>query len=185
MADITLPHLTSSQFADPVNISILTDAVRKIVDTEAPVCLEVIMDRLCNACSIQRKTSAVKDRVYYLIKSLRLPVCEENVTLNGAPDYDRLFVWDSDGIGKVMPYYRKHSDEQLREAWAVPIEEASCAAIYLCRSQFGMPRDALVHETGKALGFKTVTPTVRLLCEKAVDFAVNLGELTGGDRLIK
>ncbi len=185
MADITLPHLTSSQFADPINISILTDAVRKIVDTEAPVCLEVIMDRLCNACSIQRKTSAVKDRVYYLIKSLRLQTSEENITLNKAPDYDRLFVWKDGGAGNIMPYYRRNPEEAPRDPADVSVEEAACAAIHLCRSQFGMPRDSLVHETGKALGFKMITPSVRLLCDCAVTFAVNKGELTEGDRLIR
>lgn len=67
----------------------------------------------------------------------------------------------------------------------VPVEEAACAAVYLARSQFGMPREALITETGKALGFKTSTPTVKRLCDSAITYAMELCALTQSDEFIK
>ena len=46
-------------------------------------------------------------------------------------------------------------------------------------------REALIRETGKALGFKTSTPKVKDLCDSAIAYAIELGELTEGDQMIK
>ncbi|GEM_PF-5075112 len=85
-----------------------------------------------------------------------------------------------------MPYFRVPSEgEDARDPDTVAIEEAAAAAIYTCRSQFGMPRDALVFEAGKALGFKISTPTAKLLIESAIDMAEQQDELTVGPRMVK
>ena len=47
------------------------------------------------------------------------------------------------------------------------------------------PNEALIRETGKALGFKTSTPKVKDLCDSAIAYAIELGELTEGDHMIK
>ena len=38
--------LTAAQFVDPINIDVLKQAVKAIVEAEAPVCVEVLTDRL-------------------------------------------------------------------------------------------------------------------------------------------
>lgn len=178
-----MPVLTAAQFVDPINIDVLKQAVKAIVEAEAPVCVEVLTDRLCEACGIKRKTPPVKERIDYLIKLLKYPVTIQNITLNKAPDCDRGFIWkDTRAPWRITETFRCDGD---READQVPVEEAACAAIWLARTQFGMPRDALVSETGKALGFKTSTPKVKLMCENAIEYAVGLEELTEGDHMIK
>lgn len=175
--------LTAAQFADPINIDLLKKAVKDIVDAEAPVSMDVLTDRLCEACGIKRKTPPVKERIDYLIKLLKLPVTVQNITLNKAPECDVSFVWkDTHGPWRIPETFRCGSE---READQVPVEEAACAAVWLARTQFGMPRDALVSETGKALGFRTSSPKVKLMCENAIEYAVGLGELTEGDHIIK
>ena len=119
----------------------------------------------------------------YLIKLLKYSVTIQNITLNKAPDCDRQFIWkDSTSPWRIPETFRCDSD---READQIPIEEAACAAIYLARTQFGMPRDALIRETGKALGFKTSTPKVKDLCDSAIAYAIEFGELTESDHMIK
>ena len=85
--------LTAAQFVDPINIDVLKQAVKAIVEAEAPVCVEVLTDRLCEACGIKRKTPPVKERIDYLLKLLKYPVTIQNITLNKAPDCDRGFIW--------------------------------------------------------------------------------------------
>lgn len=157
--------------------------MKSVVDTEAPLSVDLLTDRLCEACGIKRKTPPVKERMDYLIKLLKYSVTIQNITLNKAPDCDRQFIWkDSTSPWRIPETYRCDSD---RDADQVPIEEAACAAIFLARTQFGMPRDALIRETGKVLGFKTSTPKVKDLCDSAITYAIELGELTEGDHMIK
>ena len=190
-----MPVLTAAQFVDPINIDVLKQAVKAIVEAEAPVCVEVLTDRLCEACGIKRKTPPVKERIDYLYATEKSYMDEDEFkgqfagrivdrfTLNKAPDCDRGFIWkDTRAPWRIAETFRCDGD---READQVPVEEAACAAIWLARTQFGMPRDALVSETGKALGFKTSTPKVKLMCENAIEYAVGLGELTEGDHMIK
>ncbi len=186
-AEITLPTLTAAQFADEMNISELTKATKQIIATEAPLTTDVLTQRLCDACGITRKTPAVKDRVEYILKLLKNDVTIQNITLNKAVDYDRKFIWKAPGEAwRIMTYYRVPEEgTKVRKAEEIPVEEASCAAIAVCRAQFGMPREALVTETGKALGFTVVAPTVKLLCEQAIDLAIEQDQLTSSERMIK
>ena len=186
-ADITLPQLTPAQFADEMNISELTKAARQIIAAEAPLTTELFAQRLCDACGITRKTAAVKNRVDYILKALKNTVTLQNITLCRASENDRQFIWkEPQDAWHIMSYYRVPGEGmKVRKADDIPVEEAACAAIAVCRAQFGMPRDALVTETGRALGFSVVAPMVKLLCEQAIDLAIERGQLTGSVRMIK
>ncbi len=182
-ADIALPALTAAQFADPEHISVLQDAVKIIVNTEAPVCVDVITDRLCEACGIKRRTEAVHSRVDYLIRSLKYPVTVQNITPGKDREYDRYIVWkDIKDAKRITKAFREGG---VRKADAVPVEEAACAAVYLARSQYGMPREDLVIETCRALGFGRADRTVKFLGEEAVDHAIGSGELSEHNGMIK
>lgn len=186
--EITLPPMTGREFADEKNIGMLETAAKAIIETEAPICFDVLVDRLTEACGITRKTAPVRERCEYIIRRFRFPVSKLNITNNpntgySDPNYDRLFIWtDADKVGRITDNYRR---TDRSEPTYVPLEEAACAAVYLARSQFGMPMDSLIVETGKALGFKMSTPTVKILCKRAIEFAIGKGELTYNGRLVK
>ena len=181
-ADVTLPEFTSKQFCDAQNLAVLESAAKTVIETEAPISFDLYMRRLTDACGIKRKTPQVRERCLYLLRRLKYPVSEYR-----DPDYDRLIIWKNEADRyNIMPYYRvPESPEDMRDQLDMPIEEAARAAIYLARSQYGMPYEDLVYETGKALGFKTSTPNVKLMTSLAIDFAVKKGELTRGERLVK
>ena len=180
--------MTGREFADEKNIGMLETAAKAIIETEAPICFEVLVDRLTEACGITRKTAPVRERCEYIIRRFRFPVSKLNITHNpntgySDPNYDRLFIWtDAGKIGCITDNYRR---TDRSEPTYVPLEEAACAAVYLARSQFGMPMDSLIVETGKALGFKMSTPTVKILCKRAIEFAIDKGELSFNGRLVK
>lgn len=169
MADIHLPSFTAAEFSDPVNLEVLENATKIIIETEAPISFDLYMERLCNACGITRKTQQVKDRCNYLIRRLRYKTTFENICDD--PNSGRIFIW---GNIENLPAYRP-SDRDPKD---IPIEEAAIAAVYLARSQFGMPKESLISEICKALGFKISTPTAKRLADKAIDFAVSSGELS-------
>ena len=72
-----------------------------------------------------------------------------------------------------------------RKVDEIPVEEAACAVVTVCRAQYGLPREALLTEAGRALGFTVVSPAVKNLCEQAADLAINAGLLTEGESMIK
>ena len=186
-AAVSLPALSSKDFCDPANIGLLTAACKTVVETESPICFDVLVERLTGACGITRKTAPVKDRCEYLVKALHYPTTKLNLAMDESADYDRVFVWkDAEFIGSVLPEYRvPAAGEDMRDCREITLEEASCAACYVARSQFGMPIDNLIEETGRALGFRTNTPMVKILCDKAVRHAIGIGELEFNSRIVK
>ena len=186
-AAVNLPALSSKDFCDPANIGLLTAACKTVVETESPICFDVLVERLTGACGITRKTAPVKDRCEYLVKALHYPTTKLNLAMDESADYDRVFVWkDAEFIGSVLPEYRvPAAGEDMRDCREITLEEASCAACYVARSQFGMPIDNLIEETGRALGFRTNTPMVKILCDKAVRHAIGIGELEFNSRIVK
>lgn len=179
--------MTNKEFCDPINISALTEACKTIVETESPICFDVLVERLTEACGITRKTADVKERCEYLVKALHYPTTMLNLAADEAPNYDKVFVWkNAEFIGSVLPYYRiPEKPEDMRDCREITLEEAARAAIYLARSQFGMPIDNLIEETGRALGFKANIPTVKSLCSRAIDHAIETGELEFNSRIVK
>ena len=184
---LSLPQMTNKEFCDPINISALSEACKTIVETESPICFDVLVERLTEACGITRKTADVKERCEYLVKALHYPTTMLNLAADEAPNYDKVFVWkNAEFIGSVLPYYRfPEKPEDMRDCREITLEEASCAAIYLARSQFGMPIDNLIEETGRTLGFKANIPMVKNLCERAINHAIEIGELEFNSRIVK
>ncbi|MBR1798105.1 MAG: DUF3320 domain-containing protein [Clostridiales bacterium] len=182
-----MPPFTAAEFTDPVNLSVLEGAAKALIEAEAPIGLNTFTDRLCEACGIKRKTEPIRKRCEYLYKRFGFPVTIQNISAGKSPDWDRIIIWKSTSeVGKLLPYYRvPEVPSDLRDPQEVPVQEAACAAVYIAKSQYGMPRDALIIETGRALGFPTSTPTVKLLCAAAIDLAIAEGELSEGDRLIR
>lgn len=190
-ADICLPPLTGKDFCDPKNLGMIESAAKTIIETEAPICFDLFVDRLTEACGIKRKTAPVKERCEYIIKRFRYPVSSVNLTNHmedgySDPEYSRLFIYkNDDDIGRIMSSYRTGSKDDMRDPTHIPLEEAACAAVYLAKTQYGMPFDDLVFETGKALGFPLSSPTVKLMASKAIDLAVEKGALIRGERMVK
>ena len=130
-------------------IKLLVDDIRSIVDTEAPVSIDVVARRLCDACGIDKVTAKVSSRVDYLVRYGRF-CCS-------ASSAGKRFIYKSaSDIGMVSDTYRIGGDRDLAD---IPVEELAAAAIQITAVQYGMPEENLAKEVAAAFGFKRAAVT--------------------------
>ena len=141
---------------------------------------EGLVDRLCKACGITRKTPVIVERCDYLVKNARLYKTAQNLSAHPTPDTKKIFLWHYEGEEDGIPeHYRVPSEgDKPRDAQDITFQEAARCAIYVCKTQFGMPREDLIRQTSHALGFKNSGGWIGNLSEAAVNFAVSRGELS-------
>ncbi len=178
--DGNLGEMTSAEFRDARNTPMLTEAVRQIVEIEAPISFDVLVDRLSKACGITRKNPVIVERCDYLVKNARIYKTAQNLSEHPTPDTKKIFLWHYEGEEDGIPeHYRVPAEgDKPRDAQDITFQEAARCAIYVCKTQFGMPREDLIRQTSHALGFKNSGGWVGNLSEAAVNFAVSRGELS-------
>lgn len=164
----------------------LKQKILEIVEQQAPVSSEEITKELVSAVGLSKVTPALRERCAYLIKSVQSKAQPRTQKLDpSSDDEETLFLWNKDDdVSKVMNYYRVPAEgEKPRKASDIAVEEAACAANYLARSQYGMPYEALIVETGKTLGFTRVPKDsdAYRLGKLAVDYCINHGLLVMDD----
>lgn len=152
-------------------------AVSQIVEYEAPVCFEQIVARLKDAYGIERASPRFKDKIRYVLERNKTPYTIQNCTLSKDPANDVIFYWkNSEDATRICNTFRTQSDI-VRSGLEISVNEAARACSYVCKTQFGMPREDLISEAGKAIGFKVTSGHAKLLLNAAVDFAISRGEL--------
>lgn len=149
---------------DETTMNLLIGDIRSIVDVEAPVSLDVIARRLCDACGIDKVTSKVLSRVEYCVKRGKFSFSESST--------GKIFIYKSaSDKGLVGDTYREVGDREITD---VPIEELAAAAIQITRVQYGMPEENLAKEVALVFGVKraAVTSSAYKAALEGVKFAL-------------
>ncbi len=187
-SELNIRQMSEGEFCFKSNetTEYLKQKILEIVEQQAPVSSEEITKELVSAVGLSKVTPALRERCAYLIKSVQSKTQPRTQKLDpSSDDEETLFLWNKDDdVSKVMNYYRVPAEgEKPRKASNIAVEEAACAANYLARSQYGMPYEALIVETGKTLGFSRVPKDADAyrLGKLAVDYCINHGLLAMDD----
>ena len=178
-ADIQLNQMTASDFCDNAfNTDKLVNAFVAIVEQESPVSFDVLSKELITIAGITKMTPKLRARCKDLLMRAGSRIRTVSQKLNPASEEDdEVYILWKDGteLGKVMDHYRIPADgEKARKATDIPVQEAACAALYLAKSQYGMPYESLIVETAKALGLSRVPADSDnyILGKRAVDYCI-------------
>lgn len=133
---------------------------------------------------IPKSSAKLKARCDYLIKSARLTCTKQHLNAEN-DDEGSLILWsDPQSSEAICPFYRiPLPEEKPRKASDIAVQEAARAVIDISEAQYGIPRESLITETAKALGFSRVASNTDCykLCDRAVDFAFSQGALMKDD----
>lgn len=174
--------MTSEEFCDdPYRTKALTELVVRIAQAEAPVSFDHVTAEVLEMLGIPKSTAKLKARCNYLIKASKLPVTVQKLNQDDSGDGTK-FLWaDMQATIGICPFYRiPKAGEKPRKACDIAVQEAARAAIDTAESQYGIPRESLITETAKALGFARTASNTECyrLCEQAVDYAFRKGALS-------
>ncbi|MFM8593377.1 MAG: DUF3320 domain-containing protein [Chloroflexota bacterium] len=145
----------------------LGTVVAEVVKQETPVHPDVVFERVKDACGNPRATQNVKTNFDAgVAQALR----EQGIAL-GADGFLR-------SGDTALTTFRIGDGETLRAIEHIPEEEIAMAAIYAAQQQFGMPKEALITETAKALGYsKKPNAEGAVRISMVIDNALDRGKL--------
>ena len=169
--------MSAVTFCDPLYTKALTELAPRIAQAESPVSFDTVTSEMLELVGITKTTPTLKARCEYLIKKTRLPYTVQS--LNG--DDECRFLWiDQASSNEIYPFYRvPNAGEKPRKAGDIPVQEAARAVIDTAEAQYGLPKESLITETAKVLGFARAASNTDCykLCDKAVGFAFEKGAL--------
>lgn len=130
---------------------------------------------------ITKNSAKLKARCDYLVRASKLPFTMQSLDGEEEGEGTKILWADQDASYGICPFYRVPvAGEKPRKASDIAVQEAARAAIDVAEDQLGMPRQSLIIETAKALGFTRIATNTDCykLCEKAVDYAFNQDALS-------
>lgn len=170
--DVPLKPMPPETFCDPLYTKALTELVVRIVQAESPISFELISSEMLELLGITKNSAKLKARCDYLVKNSRLPFTTQSLDVED--EGTRIFWADKDSANGICPFYRVPAlGVKPRKASDIAVQEAARAVIDTAEAQYGLPRESLITETAKVLGFaRTASNTdCYKLCDQAVDYA--------------
>lgn len=137
----------------------LFEDILSIVSLEAPIHFGALCSRVREVYKLQRAGAHVQEIVESVLKDR---------SYRDHFHRRRDFVWKSDDR-KVKPRAPKAGEKPRPVEWAA-IEELAAAAEWLLEVEFGMPREALIKETARIMGYERTGANVEDRISKAIDF---------------
>ena len=161
--------MSPETFCDPRYTNALTELVVKIVQAESPVSFDVVSAEMLGKLGITKNSAKLKARCDYLVRNSRLPFTLQSLDDGDESEGTKIFWADQDSTYGICPFYRVPViGGKPRKAADIAVQEAARAVIDIAEEQMGLPRQSLITETAKALGFaRTASNTdCYKLCER-------------------
>lgn len=145
-----------------------------IVQTEAPILEGLLVRRLLQSFGIARAGSRIQSLVQVYLRGLPCVRLRQG---------DSTVYFPKEMDPSSYPFYRIGEEEvSHRDASELPWAEVSNAAQAVLRAQFGLPREDLIRETAKLLGYARVGSGVSQAMQMGVDALIANGRAKqGGD----
>ena len=168
-AELKSITLTNDDFVSPACKKMIKDAVRSVIETEAPVSEARLCRRVTQSFGITRSTAKIQTHLLELIASLGL---------QSTIQYEDRFLWRKDQNPDEYMTIRTNGEEDCkRDVKDIPVQEAANAVCLVLHEQISMPHDDLVKESAKLMHFTRLTANVSAAFDAAVQYADSKGLL--------
>lgn len=164
---------------DAMYSSMISERIWNILQTEAPIRLEVLARRTASSFGINRVTDKIIERVLYFCKRDK----HTYTTYEG-----RIFYWNGDQDPSDYYKFRVGSSETVkRTAEDIPLEEAVNAVVYLVDSQVAVPPENIPSGALNLMGYTRMTESFEKLFTDALNAAIVQGRLAKGigEKIVK
>ena len=155
--------LTAEDIVQPACKKMVKDAIRSVIDKEAPVSEARLVRRVIQSFGITRMTGKVQAFLSETITSLGL---------NSTIQFEDRIIWKNDQSPDDYSLIRVSGEGDCkRDIKEIPVQEAANAVCLVLHEQIGMSRDDLIKESAKLMGFARLGSNVTACFESAVQYA--------------
>ncbi len=151
----------------------LCKILEDIIVMEAPVCTDIIKERIAKTYGVTKKTAKFDEGVEKLIASQK----QYPITIND----DIKFMWRVGEKASELRTYRICENEETRQPKQICIQERLAGLLGVLKLQLGMSREDLVRETAKIFGFTRLTANVSAVFTDALEYGLAIKALVEKD----
>lgn len=147
----------------------LISALKKIIENEAPITESLLCKRIANYYGASRVT----DNIRRTIRGVRNRLQH---TKDGEVVY-----WKNNDFPKYFLKYRVVSEEEPKIDFAdIPMLEIANAICYLLKLNFAIPKENIIKETAKLMGYDRAGQNIRDRICNTINYAVNKNMISQG-----
>ena len=169
-AELKSISLSAEDFVQPSCKKIIKDAIKAVIESEAPVSEARLSRRVIQSFGITRSTPKVQNRLSQLVDSLEL---------QSTIQYEDRFIWRKDQNPDEYAFVRANGEgDDKRDVKEIPVQEAANAVCLVLHEQISMSHDDLVRESAKLMNFSRITANVNAAFDAAVQYADSKGFLS-------
>ena len=161
--------LTSAEFMTKQGKEIALEAVKHIVNAEAPISTERLIFKVLRAVQIGRGSVELSDATEKLLKKLDVNVNKQN---------GLKYVWKSDQNPETYQYYRVDATcDDKRSMSDISQQELKNAVCIALKNNGPLTKDALIKETVRVMGFSRSGVTIVEAIERGLKYGRKTGEI--------
>ena len=169
-AELKSLTITGEDFVQPACKKMIKDAVKAVIECEAPVSESRLSRRVIQSFGITRSTAKIQNHLSQLIESLGFV---------STIQFEDRFIWRKDQLPEEYTLIRANGEgENKRDVKEIPLQEAANAVCLALHEQISMSHDDLVRESAKAMNFTRVIASVSTAFDAAVQYADAKGYLS-------
>ncbi len=167
---------TAATFTAQKNMPILSEYIATIIQYEAPISEAMLHKKILKAFGITRANINVQSAIIQQINLLN-----PKFTLVQGNRY----FWKSNQDESNYNLVRQNGKENKRDIEQIHPQELKNAIKLVLQEQISIPRDALIKETGKKLGYTRSTPSIQQKLSEILDELIQNGKIDNSNTMLK
>ena len=169
-AELKSLTITGEDFVQPACKKMIKDAVKAVIEREAPISESRLARRVIQSFGITRSTAKIQNHLSQLIESLGL---------QSTIQFEDRFIWPKDQVPEEYTLIRTNGEgESKRDVKEIPLQEAANAVCLVLREQISMSHDDLIREAAKVMNYTRVIASVSTAFDAAISYADIKGYLS-------
>ncbi len=156
--------LTPEEFLLPQHTRKIQSLILRILDAEAPITEALLTRRLMQCFGISRAGSRLQARTSELLSTMGIFYTTQNK--------QKVYWKEGQTPDSYLRFRSTGIEENKRDAKDIPVHETSNAVCAVLEEQIGLPREDLIRETAKLLGYTRMGNFVVAAMSDGIDYAM-------------
>jgi len=161
--------ISAEEYILPEYTTHIATRFQMALQLEAPISEALLIRRVLQSCGIARAGNRIQARSIAVLRNIRAKFTEH--------DGQKIY-WNDDQDPSAYRGFRATGEgENKREAKDAPVQEIANAICAVLEEQIGLPKEDLIRETAKKLGYARTGPLVVTAVDRGITYATAAGRI--------
>lgn len=162
-------NIPPEEYLYPQKTKQIQNAVLKVLNSEAPISEGLLVRHVLQSFGIARAGSRIQTRTDEILTRMQLQFTVQD---------GQKFYWaDTQNPNTYADFRATGEGDNKRDAKDLPVQEAANAALAVLKEQIGLPKEDLIRETAKLLGYSRSGNIVVSILSEGIQYAIAHGKI--------